>query len=111
MEYSAILPCNEYVDFHKLQSYIGNYGIFQHVCFSDCVSYALCKLQMTNITLKAEQRYSMEAIFELCIVNLNLITRMCETVCTRPSLQRPGYEATTCTCRYSTWERRYHNCG
>ena len=48
---------------------------------------------MTNITLKAEQCYSMEAIFELCIINLSLITHMHETVCTRPSFQRPGCKA------------------
>ena len=30
---------------------------------SECVSYALHKLQMTDITLKAEQRFAMEAIY------------------------------------------------
>jgi len=30
---------------------------------SKCVSYALHKLQMTDITLKAEQRSAMEAIY------------------------------------------------
>ena len=31
--------------------------------FTECVSYALRKLQMTGITLKAEQRSAMEAIY------------------------------------------------
>ena len=45
----------------------------------------------------------MEAIFELCIIKLNLNVRMCETVCTRPSLRRPGYEATG-----NGWEKEHN---
>ena len=53
-------------------------------CFYDCVSYALHKLQMTNITFQGEQCYTMETISELCIINLKLTT----------CIWRPGYKAT-----------------
>ena len=31
---------------------------------SECIFYALAKLQMADITLKAEQRFAMEAIYK-----------------------------------------------
>ena len=46
-------------EFHKLQATSTTMAHSSCPCFSDCVSYALRKLQMTNITLKAEQHYSM----------------------------------------------------
>ena len=71
---------------HKPRSYIDKYGVHSSFpCVSDCISYALRKLQMNKITLKVKQRYSMEAIFELCMINL--VMRMRETVCTRFSLR------------------------
>ena len=66
------------------------------LCFFNCVSYTLRKLQMTNITIKAEQHYStIRAIYELCIIDSNLIMHMRNAVCTRPSLPMPEYKAST----------------
>ena len=50
-------------EFHKPHATSTTMARFSSPCFSYLVSYALRKLQMTSISLRVEQRYSMEAVY------------------------------------------------
>ena len=51
-------------EFHKLQASLTTVACSNCLCFFDCASYALCKLQMTSISLKAKQCYSMGTVYD-----------------------------------------------
>ena len=54
---------------------------FSCPCFSDCVSYALRKLQMTSISLRVEQNYFMEAVYNGHDAFIWLPTRNGKSLC------------------------------
>ena len=67
--YSGNLPCNSDVTslkFHlpQVAFSIMSSTTFRGSTFSDAVSYALKQLQMSHVSLKPEQRSSMEAIYD-----------------------------------------------
>ena len=68
-------------EFHKPQVTSTTMARFSCLCFSDCVSYTLRKLQMTTIFLRVKQHYSMEAVYNSHVVFVWLPTSYGKSLC------------------------------
>jgi len=84
--YSGNLPCNSDVTSLKFLLPQVAFSImasttFRGSTFSDAVSYALKQLQMSHVSLKPEQRSSMEAIYDGHDVFMRLPTGYGKSLC------------------------------